>query len=122
MSGAGAADAAAAVLFILGALLSLVAAVGLLRFPDVLTRMHSAAKPQVLGLILITIGVGLRLRDPSAVGLLTLVVLSQLVTAPVASHMIGRAAVRGGRVRTDLLQVDELSDRRHDRDEPRGAP
>lgn len=118
----GLADLAAGVLFLLGALLSLVAAIGLLRFPDVLTRMHSAAKPQVLGLILITVGVGLRLRDASTVALLALVVLFQLLTAPVASHMIGRAAVRGGRVRTDLLEVDELSDRRPGDDEPRGAP
>jgi multicomponent Na+:H+ antiporter subunit G len=116
------ADAVAGVLFILGALLSLIAAIGLLRFPDVLTRMHSAAKPQVLGLILITIGVGLRLRDPSVVGLLVLVVLFQLVTAPVASHMIGRAAVRGGRTRTDLLVVNDLADTRPGSDEPRGAP
>lgn len=122
MSAAGVADAVAGVLLVLGALLSLVAAIGLLRFPDVLTRMHSAAKPQVLGLILITVGVGLRLRDPSAVALLGLVVLFQLTTAPVASHMIGRAAVRGGRVRTDLLQVDELSQRQQDFEEPRGAP
>ena len=122
MSWAGVADGLAGVLFVLGALLSLVAAVGLLRFPDVLTRMHSAAKPQVLGLILITVGVGLRLRDPSVVALLGLVVLFQLVTAPVASHMIGRAAVRGGRVRTDLLEVDELSEGQDDVEEPRGAP
>lgn len=122
MSWGGVADSVAGVLFVLGALLSLVAAVGLLRFPDVLTRMHSAAKPQVLGLILITVGVGLRLRDPSVVALLGLVVLFQLVTAPVASLMIGRAAVRGGRVRTDLLEVDELSARQRDVEEPRGAP
>ncbi len=122
MSWTGVADGVAGVLFVLGALFSLVAAVGLLRFPDVLTRMHSAAKPQVLGLILITVGVGLRLRDPSVVALLGLVVLFQLVTAPVASHMIGRAAVRGGRVRTDLLEVDELSERQGDVEEPRGAP
>lgn len=122
MSWTGVADGVAGVLFVLGALFSLVAAVGLLRFPDVLTRMHSAAKPQVLGLILITVGVGLRLRDPSVVALLGLVVLFQLVTAPVASHMIGRAAVRGGRVRTDLLEVDELSERQRDVEEPRGAP
>ncbi|GAA0984298.1 monovalent cation/H(+) antiporter subunit G [Nocardioides aquaticus] len=122
MSWAGVADGVAGVLFVLGALFSLVAAIGLLRFPDVLTRMHSAAKPQVLGLILITVGVGLRLRDPSVVALLGLVVLFQLVTAPVASHMIGRAAVRGGRVRTDLLEVDELSERQDDVEEPRGAP
>jgi multicomponent Na+:H+ antiporter subunit G len=122
VSWAGVADGVAGVLFVLGALFSLVAAIGLLRFPDVLTRMHSAAKPQVLGLILITVGVGLRLRDPSVVALLGLVVLFQLVTAPVASHMIGRAAVRGGRVRTDLLEVDELSERQDDVEEPRGAP
>ena len=56
------------------------------------------------------------------VALLGLVVLFQLVTAPVASHMIGRAAVRGGRARTDLLEVDELSERQDDVEEPRGAP
>lgn len=122
MSWTLAADLAAGVLFVLGALLSLVAAVGLLRFPDVLTRMHSAGKPQVLGLVLVTIGVALRLRDPAALALLGLVVVFQLVTAPVASHMIGRAAVRGGRVRTDLLEVNELGDRLPDLEEPRGAP
>ncbi len=103
------ADVVAAVCLSLGALLTLLAALGVLRFPDVLTRMHSATKPQVLGLLLILVGLGLRLRDPGSVGLLVLVAVFQLVTAPVASHMVGRASFRAGQLRPDLLVVDELS-------------
>jgi multicomponent Na+:H+ antiporter subunit G len=104
------ADAASAACLTVGALLALIAAIGVLRFPDLLTRMHSATKPQVLGLLLVLLGVGLRLRDPGATGILLLVALSQLVTSPIASHMVGRASFRAGQVRQDLLVVDELSD------------
>jgi multicomponent Na+:H+ antiporter subunit G len=104
------ADVVAAVCLVIGALLTLVAAIGILRFPDLLTRMHSAAKPQVLGLLLILLGLGLRLRDPATIGLLALVALFQLVTSPIASHMVGRASFRAGQVRPELLVVDELSE------------
>lgn len=87
-------DYLAVVLMLLGALLSLAAAIGLLRFPDTLARLHTAAKPQVLGLLLILLGVALRLRSLSDVATLTLVVAFQLATAPVAAHLLGRAAVR----------------------------
>ena len=110
MSWADVADVVAAACLVLGALLTLIAAIGILRFPDVLTRMHSATKPQVLGLLLILVGLGLRLRDPSTIGLLALVAVFQLVTSPIASHMVGRASFRAGQVRRDLLVVDELSD------------
>jgi multicomponent Na+:H+ antiporter subunit G len=103
------ADVAAAFCLTVGALLTLVAAIGILRFPDLLTRMHSATKPQVLGLLLIIVGLALRLRDPSSLGLLALVALFQLVTTPIASHMVGRASFRAGQVRTELLVVDELT-------------
>ncbi len=103
------ADVAAAACLVVGALLALVAAIGILRFPDVLTRMHSAAKPQVLGLLVILVGLGLRLRDPATIGLLAMVAVFQLVTTPIASHMVGRASFRGGQVRQDLLVIDELT-------------
>src|SRR5918912_3181468 len=103
------ADDVSALCLVLGALLALIAAVGVLRFPDLLTRMHSTTKPQVLGLLLVLLGVGLRLREPAAIGMLVLVALSQLVTTPIASHMVGRASFRAGQVRRDLLVVDELS-------------
>lgn len=93
-----------------GVLLALVAALGVLRLPDVLTRLHAAAKPQALGVVLVAVGVGLAVRTPTAVGVVALVVVFQLVTAPVAAHMVGRAAYRTGKVRHDLLLVDELSE------------
>jgi multicomponent Na+:H+ antiporter subunit G len=104
------ADVAAAACLVVGALLALIAAIGIVRFPDVLTRMHSATKPQVLGLLVILLGLALRLREPGALGLLALVALFQLVTSPIASHMVGRASFRAGQVRRDLLVVDELTD------------
>jgi multicomponent Na+:H+ antiporter subunit G len=104
------ADVAAAVCLVLGASLTLIAAIGILRFPDVLTRMHSATKPQVFGLLVVLLGLGLRLRDPATIGLLLLVAFFQLVTSPIASHMVGRASFRAGQVDLDRLVVDELSD------------
>ncbi|KAB1912459.1 monovalent cation/H(+) antiporter subunit G [Micromonospora sp. AMSO31t] len=94
-----------------GALLSLVAGIGVLRFPDVLARMHAATKPQVLGVLLLLVGLALRLRTPSDLGMIALVAVFQLATAPVAAQMIGRAAYRSGRIDRKLLDVDELSGR-----------
>jgi len=117
-----AADVAAAVCLLLGALLALVAAIGMVRLPDLLTRMHAATKPQVLGLMLVVLGLALRLRDPSVLGLLVLVVLTQMATSTVSSHMMGRASFRAGQVRDDLLVLDELSEELESWEEPRGAP
>jgi multicomponent Na+:H+ antiporter subunit G len=94
-----------------GALLSLAAGIGVLRFPDALDRMHAATKPQVLGVLLLLLGVALRLRTPADLGMVALVGIFQLATAPVAAQMIARAAYRTGRVDPDLLDADELADR-----------
>lgn len=116
-------DLVGAVLILGGALLSLVAALGVLRFPDLLTRMHAATKPQVLGLMLLCLGLGLTLRDVRSVAILLLVLLAQMLTAPVAGHMVGRASYRAGQVREDLLLRDELSADVGSRDDAdRGAP
>ena len=103
------ADVLAAICLLGGSLLAFAAGVGLVRFPDLLARMHSATKPQVLGLILVLIGLGLRLRSGPALWMLALVAAFQLLTSPVASHMVGRAGYRTGKVRSDLLVVDELT-------------
>lgn len=104
------ADVAAAVCMLGGALLAFAAGVGVLRFPDLLSRMHAGTKPQVLGLILVLVGLALRLRSGGAVWALVLVALFQMLTAPVAAHLVGRAGFRTGKVRRDLLVVDELTE------------
>ncbi|WP_432904778.1 monovalent cation/H(+) antiporter subunit G [Micromonospora matsumotoense] len=105
-------DWLAAVALVSGALLSLAAGIGVLRFPDVLDRMHAATKPQVLGVLLLLVGLALRLRTAADLGMIVLVGVFQLATAPVAAQMIGRAAYRSGRVDRSLLDVDELADHR----------
>ena len=103
------ADIASAVCLLGGAFLAFAAGVGVLRFPDLLARMHAGTKPQVLGLILVLIGLALRLRSGGAVWALVLVAVFQMLTAPVAAHMVGRAGYRTGKVRSELLVVDELT-------------
>jgi multicomponent Na+:H+ antiporter subunit G len=105
------ADWLGATSLIAGALLSLAAAIGVVRFPDAPTRMHAATKPQVLGVLLLLLGVGLRLRTVSDIGMIALVGVFQLATAPVAAQMIGRAAYRSGRLDRQLLEADDLDDR-----------
>lgn len=93
-----------------GAFFCLAAAVGIVRFPDVMTRMHAATKPSVFGLILVLLGVTLSLRDPKVFTLLTLAVLLQIMTAPVSGHLVSRTAHRGGMWDADHAVVDELAD------------
>ena len=104
------ADVLAAVCLLLGAFLTFAAGVGVLRFPDLLARMHAATKPQVLGLILMLTAEALRVRSWKVAGLLFLVICFQLLTAPVAAHMVGRAGVRTGQMRSEYVVTNELED------------
>ena len=121
-------DVVALGLLLLGALLCLTAGLGLLRFPDVLTRMHAGTKPQVLGVLLIMVGAAIRLQGWSATWMLLLVAVFQMLTAPVSAHMISRVAYRRRHVRRDRLMVDELHtggdvrDSVYRGDEPADAP
>lgn len=104
-------DTIALVLMLLGALLTLVAALGLQRFPDVLMRMHAASKPQTLGLILILAGVALAIGSFAGIAIMLLVVLAQMVTVPVSGTLLARAAFRRGFVSGGEYAIDELSPR-----------
>lgn len=98
------------VLILVGALLCLTAAIGLLRFRDVPTRLHAATKPQVLGFLIICIAIALALGSWQVVAFLVPVVLIQLATSPLAAHMVGRQAYRNGTIDEASLVVDELAD------------
>ncbi|GAA1187018.1 hypothetical protein GCM10009584_31450 [Ornithinimicrobium humiphilum] len=98
MSWTTVADLLGLVFLLMGAMLCLVAGIGLLRFPDLLTRMHAGTKPQVLGVLLVILGVGLRTRSGLDVGMLVLIGVFQLLTIPAGAHMVGRAGFRTGQV------------------------
>ncbi|HWS50609.1 MAG TPA: monovalent cation/H(+) antiporter subunit G [Microbacterium sp.] len=107
-------DIAVLVLILLGALLCLSAAVGLLHFRDVPSRLHAATKPQVLGLVLICAAVALSQRSVGGillgVVLVAPIVLMQFATAPLSAHMVGRQAYRNGTTDQRHLIVDELAE------------
>ncbi|YAL82786.1 monovalent cation/H(+) antiporter subunit G [Dermacoccaceae bacterium W4C1] len=109
-------DTLGLILLFAGALLCLAAAVGLLRFPDLLTRMHAATKPQGLGVLLVLLGLALRLRAPLDIGMILLVSLFQVLTIPVGSHMVGRAAYRTGQARGLRLEEPQSDENASDPD------
>jgi multicomponent Na+:H+ antiporter subunit G len=101
-------DAVTAVFLVVGALMSLGAAIGLLRFPDLMSRMHAATKPQVLGLFLMLAAMGLQMRTWWVWPVLVVAWIFQLLTAPVSAHMVGRSAYRTKHGHRELLTKDEL--------------
>ncbi|BBX23747.1 Na+/H+ antiporter subunit G [Mycolicibacter terrae] len=100
-------DVAASLLGLAGAVLALTAAIGVVRFPDTLARMHSATKPQVLGLILVLIAALFRLRGSHDAGMVTVSIIFTLITAPVVAHRVGRLAYQEQDM-TEVLAVDQL--------------
>lgn len=104
------ADICAAILVLGGSTLALTAAIGIVRFPDTLSRMHAATKPQVLGLLLVLAGAAIRLRGNADVGMLILTGLFAVITAPVIANRVGKLAYQEHNIRDDLLTTDELQD------------
>lgn len=107
---AAALDIVGAAFILAGSLFTFIAALGLVRLPDLLSRMHAAAKPPLLGLALLLGGLTITVRTWEWVALAAAVLAIQLVAAPVASHMLGRAAYRRGLANTPNLVVDQLSE------------
>ena len=100
----------------IGAVLMLLAGLGVLRLPDVFSRMHAGTKAASLGLACILVGVALEADAPTAAKLVA-AILFQFSTAPVAAHVIGRAAYRAGiplwegTLLDELARADEEADR-----------
>lgn len=92
-----------------GILLILLAAVGIVRFPDVLTRASAATKAAGLGVALVLAGVAFLFGTVEAAIKLSLAVVLQFLTAPVSGHVIARAAYRSGSPLWEGTHTDELA-------------
>ncbi|MFF4248824.1 monovalent cation/H(+) antiporter subunit G [Streptomyces sp. NPDC001822] len=112
-------DTLGAALVFVGAAICLLGVVGMLKLPDVLSRSHAATKPQTLGLLLVLAGVALRLRSGMDLATLVLIGFFQLMTGPVAAHLVARSAYRTGQIEhAELLRDDldrQLTERAPDR-------
>ncbi|MDO5529436.1 MAG: monovalent cation/H(+) antiporter subunit G [Paracoccus sp. (in: a-proteobacteria)] len=89
-------DFIVSLLLIGGAIFALLGAIGVVRYPDVLLRMHAATKIGTLATGLIMLGVAIYFLDGATTVRAVAIVLFLLLTAPIAAHMMGRAAVNTG--------------------------
>jgi len=85
-------DIVTAVLWLAGSLFALLAAVGVLRMPDVFTRMQASTKAATLGLGCLLVGAALQMADFAAFIRLASIGAFVLLTTPVAAHVIARAS------------------------------
>lgn len=77
---------------VIGAIFSLIAAVGTIRMPDLYMRMQSATKAGTLGVACVVIAAAIYFGTILVIVEAVLIVVFLFITAPVASHLIARAA------------------------------
>ncbi len=88
----------------------LLASIGILRFPDLFTRLHASTKSVSLGMVLILTAVALYIHEFWVILGVISIVIFIFMTAPTASHMIGRAAYF---LRVPMWQGTTVDELRH---------
>lgn len=84
-------DVVSAVLMLSGSLLAVISSIGIHRLGSTRARMHATTKPATLGVLLCGVGAVLQFADVSDIAKVLVVVILQLVGAPIGAHMLGRA-------------------------------
>ncbi len=97
------------VLMLAGALLILLAGIGVVRFRDVLARMHALSKASTLGFVLVLFGSALLMENLNDLTFVLLAGVLQVLTSPVGANLIARATYRADGIPHQLDQADELA-------------
>ncbi len=97
----------AGVLLLIGALFSVVAAIGILRLPDLYTRMHAASKTGTMGAGLSFIAIALVAFDGPVILRALVGFVFLILTAPVAAHLLARAACLAGYKPSDMTEIND---------------
>lgn len=98
-----------AAMMIIGSAFSVIAALGLIRFPDVYTRMHAASKAGTLGSGVVLIALGIYSEDAGTMTRSLAGVVFFLLTAPISAHLLAKASYAVGYRMSDKTVVDEMS-------------
>ena len=97
-----------ALIIVVGACFSLLAALGLLRFPDLYTRMHAASKAGTVGSGLLLVAAGLHSLDPGIFVRAVAGFVFLVLTAPISAHLLAKAAHQAGYRMTRQSVIDQL--------------
>lgn len=98
----------AAALMVIGSLFCLLAAIGLLRFPDLYTRLHAAAKAGPIGAGVVLLGAGIASGDGYTLLRAVLGLLFLVLTTPVAAHLLARAALKAHAPALSIASINEF--------------
>lgn len=107
-------------LMLIGAAFTLVASIGLLRLPDLYSRMHAASKAGTLGSGVLLLGLALFAQDDAIVTRALAAIVFLLLTAPLSAHLLAKAAYAvgyrlwEGSVHDELAQLGEAKNSRQD--------
>ena len=101
-------EAVSGVLLLIGAIFMFIAGIGILRMPDLYTRMSSTTKVATLGIGLTLLAAAVYFSELGITSRALATIAFVLLTAPVAAHMIGRAAYFGGVPLWPGTIIDEL--------------
>jgi multicomponent Na+:H+ antiporter subunit G len=105
-------DIVSALLIVIGGAFMLLAGLGVVRMPDLFMRMQAATKAATLGSGCMLLAVAVHFGELTVVARALLVTAFVFLTAPVAAHMIARAACTAGTPLWEGTIADELRDRR----------
>lgn len=100
----------AGVLIIVGSFFALVAAIGLVRFPDVYSRMHAASKAGTVGSGLMMLALAVIAADLATTLRALAGIVFLLLTAPIAAHLLARASYKAGYKLWSGTVIDEMED------------
>ncbi len=89
-------DYLTAALLLAGAIFFFAGTVGLLRFPDVYTRLHALTKADNVGLGLMVVALAIQAESWTAVGKLLLIWLLVMLAGASVAHLVARGALRRG--------------------------
>lgn len=98
----------AAVMVLAGAAFSLLAAAGILRFPDLYTRMHAASKAGVVGAGLIMLAIAVVSGDGAVILRALIGIGFLLLTTPVSAHLLAKAAYFSGYRPVNTTSINEI--------------
>ncbi len=93
-----------------GVIFMLISALGILRLPDVFTRMHAAGKAATLGVSCLLLAAGIFFDNAAQFWEMVALIALFFVTAPIATTTMARAAYRTGKPEDFRLVVDEMAE------------
>jgi multicomponent Na+:H+ antiporter subunit G len=99
-----------AAIVLAGSIFSVLGALGLVRFPDVYSRIHAASKAGLVGAGLLLLAVAIASLQLEIVLRTLIGIVFLMLTTPVSAHLLARASYAGGYPTSVITKIDDLKD------------